>query len=89
MRQQIVIETDSEMGTVFAYAVSMDYTDKVNYRREASDKPLLCRVLGPKFYGELDALLVTADKIKDAAPITPEPLKLSDVLAVTVTDCQP
>lgn len=72
MEQQFVIETDSKMGTAFVYAVSKKFTDKVVYEREAGVSGVICRVLGPKFYGELDLLLVTADKIENAAPITPE-----------------
>jgi hypothetical protein len=68
-----VVECDTEYSAVYVYEVSKDYEGgTVNYHRSAKDGSVVNGHLTPKFYGKLDALLVTADKIKDAKPIVPE-----------------
>jgi hypothetical protein len=74
MKRQFVIECDTEMSTVFVDEVTKDFENgTVNYHKEAGGKPLLFGFLGPKFYGQLDALLITAEKIADAKEIEIEP----------------
>ena len=75
MRRFFVIEADTNYNTVWVHEVTQTFTDTVNYHREASADSVINDFLGPKFYGKLDALLITAEKLKNAPPIvvvTPE-----------------
>lgn len=77
MERHFVVECDSAMSTVFVYEVTKEYTSEgAVYHREAERGQLFNEFPGPKLYGKLDLLLITADRIKDAKPIAPEPQEL-------------
>ena len=78
MKRFVVIECDTEYSSVFVHHVEQEYTAEedpakgVAYYRNPSDHALICDQPGPKFYGRLDALLVTRGKIEHAPAIIPE-----------------
>jgi hypothetical protein len=78
MKRFIVIECDTEFNPIFTYEVSREFTADddpnkgVAYYRHPADHSLFMELLGPKFYGKLDALLINRSRIEDAAPIEPE-----------------
>ena len=79
MKLHYVIECDTEMYSVFVRSVKQEYSSdpdagdkQVIYYHSANEPIPVMEPLGPKFYGHLDALLVTKGKIEDAAPVTPE-----------------
>lgn len=72
MKKFFVIETDTEMYSVFVYEVEQSFSDQVNYVREAGIRAVVHESPGPKFYGKLDSLLITRNTLENAAPITPE-----------------
>lgn len=73
MERYFVIEVEDH--SVWVYEVSRDFSSTVDYKREAESHSIVSShgAPTPKFYGKLDALLLTADRIEKAAPITPEP----------------
>jgi len=79
MKRFLVIECDTAYLTVLVHEVTQEFTADddpgrgVAYHRGPSESSLICDGLGSKFYGKLDALLVTRDRIEDAMPIEPEP----------------
>jgi hypothetical protein len=93
MKRFIVIECDTEFSSVFVHEVKQEYTadedpDKgVGYFRNPSDHALICDQPGPKFYGRLDALLVTRGKIEHAPAIIPETMvELVERVQVAIPD---
>jgi hypothetical protein len=73
MKRYFVIDVDSEFSSVRVLEVTQDFEHgTVNYHRGASDSSLINAEPSPKFYGQLDALLVTSEKLAKAEPITPE-----------------
>jgi hypothetical protein len=73
MERHIIIETYSRYNTVWVYEAVREFTENgVVYKRSSKDAALIFGLLSPKLYGQLDALIVTADKIEKAEPITPE-----------------
>lgn len=69
-----VVECDSEFNSVYVYAVNKDYKHgTVNYHHNATDASVVSGPLGPKFYGQLNSILVTSETIRNAEPITPDP----------------
>jgi hypothetical protein len=73
MKQYFVIEVDDD-GFTRVLAVKLEYTTTgVSYTRTPKDHSLINTLeLNPKFYGELDALLVTPAKLAAATPIVPK-----------------
>lgn len=77
MKTFLVIECDTEFHTVFVHQVTREFTADpdanrgVAYHRSASQSSEIADPPSPEFYGKLDALLLTAGKLADAAPITP------------------
>lgn len=71
MKKFFVIQCDTEDDYVFVKEVTRTFTKTVEYRHEAGDVPVVSGRLSPKFYGRLDALLITSDKVEQAAPIVP------------------
>ena len=70
MKRFIVIECDTEFSSVFVREARQDYRDgTVNYRHEAGANSLICDSPSPRFYGRLDALMITRDRIEKAKPI--------------------
>jgi len=81
MKRFFVIDADTEMHSVFVHELTREFTAEdgdraIAYHRAASADSLICDSLSPRFYGKLDALLITADKLNNAAPITPEPAEV-------------
>ena len=75
MRRCFVIEADTDNYSAFVYEVFRKMSDDANsyvYSRQVTEDPLFNTIPGPKFYGQLDPLLVTKDRIKNAKPIEPE-----------------
>jgi hypothetical protein len=72
MKQFFVIEVDDD-GFTRVLAVEREYTETgVSYCRKANDNRLINTLEpNPKFYGQLDALLITPAKLAAAAPIVP------------------
>ena len=84
MKRCIIIECDTEDSDVWVYTAEKEFTayggsKSVAYYRDAGQHSLILAVPGPRFYGKLDTLLITREKIQNAAPITPEPLQDSVV----------
>ena len=73
MEQFFAIEVADD-GFIRVLAVKREYTAAgVSYTRAAKDNSLINTFeLNPKFYGQLDALLITPAKLAAAAPIVPE-----------------
>ena len=73
MKQFFVIEVDDD-GFTRVLKVEREYaTTGVSYNRGAKDDSLINAFeLNPRFYGRLDALLITPAKLAAAAPIVPE-----------------
>jgi hypothetical protein len=92
MKRFVVIECDTEFSSVFVHEVKQEFTADndpakgVAYFRNPSDHALICDQPGPKFYGRLDALLITAGKIKNAAPIEPETVQEMVARVVPIPD---
>ncbi len=72
MKRFFVIECDTEFYSVYVYEVQRRFTEKVVYEHEACAEMAICGPVSPKFYGQLDRLLVTKASIAEASPITPE-----------------
>ena len=78
MKRCIIIECDTEDSDVWVYTAEREFTayggsKSVAYYRDAGQHSLIFAEPGPKFYGKLDTLLITKDRIQNAPPITPEP----------------
>lgn len=73
MKQFFVIEVEDD-GFTRVLRVEREYTTvHVSYNRSAKDASLINAFeLNPKFYGQLDALLVTPAKLAAATPIVPQ-----------------
>ena len=73
MKQFFVIEVEDD-GFTRVLRVEREYTPTgVSYNRGANDASLINALeLNPKFYGGLDALLITPAKLAAAAPIVPQ-----------------
>lgn len=84
MERQFVIECDSRSNVVFVREVTRNYSSTVNYHHEAGAEILVSGHPDPEFYGKLDALLVTRDRIQNAPPITPGPPQTESIPAVEV-----
>lgn len=71
MQSIYVIEADDKMMSLFVFKVTKKYTpDGIVYVREGDpEKAVLQDFSCPKFYGQLDSLLITESKLKDAEPI--------------------
>jgi hypothetical protein len=77
MQRFMVIECSTEYNSVWVYEVQREFTsnqaDKgVTYYRSPSDSSLFFDPIDPKFYGKLDAVLISRQKIDEAQPIEPE-----------------
>jgi hypothetical protein len=75
MKQSFVIDVDTELSCVFVFAVQQSFTgaNVVRYERPiyGSERPVIIGTPDPRFYGRLDALLMTSDKLANAEPIVP------------------
>ncbi len=78
MNKFFVLEVNYEGGYVYVSEVGeAEYLGSGNIRYSRNlDKStcLIATKIGPHFYGQLDALLVTQDKVFAAQPIEPEPM---------------
>jgi len=72
MKRHFVIECDTEYNSVFVYEVSRDFSSTVDYHREPVVEAVFHDFLSPKFYGKLDAILFSKERIENAPPITPQ-----------------
>ena len=79
MRKFFVIEVNYDNGIVYVNEVNApDYPEPLpsgimHYTRDINQHPcLIAADVGARFYGKLDALLVTRKKIAAAEPIEPE-----------------
>lgn len=73
MKRFLLIECDTRFSSVFVREVTQNFKDgMVNYTHEVGSKFDIQEFPGPKFYGMLDVLLVTAGRIANAEPIEPE-----------------
>lgn len=72
MKTQFVIECDTDYCTISVHEVTKKITgDGVEYGREVCN-PIFSDFIGPRFYGKLDTLLISRERIKEAPPITPQ-----------------
>lgn len=72
MKRQFVIDCDTAYHTVAVYEVTKEITaDGVEYKRD-TEESIFNEFLGPKFYGKLDAILISRDRLENAKPIDPE-----------------
>jgi hypothetical protein len=73
MKSHFVIDVDDD-GFVRVLKAERSFgAGAVIYSRASKADSLVCTYdLNPKFYGQLDALLITPKKIAAAAPIEPE-----------------
>src|ERR1700691_3162253 len=90
MQRFLVIECSTEYNSVWVYEVQREFTsnqaDKgVTYYRSPSDSSLFLDPIDPKFYGKLDAVLITRQKIDEAQPMEPEPTPL-EIAAETMVE---
>ncbi len=76
MERYFVIETKSDEAYAHVYEVTKDYSvNGVEYRRPAEGTTrVMCSRVNPEFFGKLDAVLVTKDKLDNARPIDPIPV---------------
>lgn len=78
MKRFFVIECDTEYNSIWVHEVGKEFTAEkddnrgVQYFRSPSQQPLICEFPGPKFYGQLDTLLITKNKLEQAEAIVPE-----------------
>ena len=67
-----MIDVDSDSDFVHLFEVTKTYSETVDYHRSSGALSLIVERANPKFYGKLDALLLTNEKLANAAPIQPE-----------------
>lgn len=79
MKRQFVIEVDSAFETVFVHEVSKNCVAGDWTYTRLSDDAIIQAFPDPKFYGQLDALLLTHSRIRNAKPITPAPVEAVNV----------
>ena len=73
MKRCFVIEADTDIYSAFVYEVERtNDVDHYIYKRVIEKGALFNTVPGPKFYGQLQPLLVTKATLMDAKPIEPE-----------------
>ena len=75
MRKYFVLEVNYANGIVYTHEVSepeLGVDAVYHYTRAAGSDCLIATEVGARFYGKLDALLVTRKKVADAEPIEPE-----------------
>lgn len=65
MKRFILIESDTQYRSLFAYELTE--TSIFNYKRKT--EPIAVEIDAGKLFGGVRRVLVTADDIKDAAPI--------------------
>jgi hypothetical protein len=86
MKSSFVIDIDDDgFVRVLAVTQSFDPAGVVYRRRSLDDSLVKAYDLSPKFYGQLDALLITPKKIREAAPLTPESIQ-PPLKGTTITD---
>lgn len=73
MERHFVISCDTGLSTVFVREVTRTFSKTADYHHDPSGPIIICGFPDPKFYGQLDALLVTRQKVEKANPIVPEP----------------
>ena len=76
MKQAFIIETDSEMSSVFLYEGQAKYDTKEDRWVIVRGEKIINALPDPKFYGILDSLIITQPRIlkrfQKVKPITPE-----------------
>ena len=73
MKRYLLIEANTENEYLHVYEVQKQRsTETLNFSCAPAGCLVLTKRCGPEFYGHLDALLVTKDKIEKAAPIVPD-----------------
>lgn len=84
MRKTFIIECDSSMDSVFLYEAESEYEYKpgeVDRQVAVRGEKITNEYPTPKFYGILDSLLITAERVRNkfanVRPIIPEPPRTS------------
>lgn len=73
MKTFFIIEADTEMHSLFAYAVERENDgvgDFYIYKRRMACDATVQEIDPPKFFGQLNALLPTRETINHAKPLT-------------------
>jgi hypothetical protein len=73
MKRQFVIECDTEYQMIFVHEATKEFTadagdHAVIYYRNV-DKPIFSDFIGPRFYGQLDTILFSQERLDNAPPI--------------------
>lgn len=75
MKKTFIIECDSEMSTVFLYEATEPKFNDDKWIVERGEK-ITNRYPDPKFYGVLDSLLITSDRIAEPKEVVPDPVSV-------------